>query len=437
MRWLLLLGLALQPVQWMVVSLPVLGDQNVSTVALLVLAGFAALRCSRSAFTRVLRLTWPFTVTMLAMLVLWVATDLFHFSGVRDAVVQAQQLVLFVAASAAVLVTLRDRRGLGVLRWAGVAANLVLVAAMSASMVVNEVDPREVFTATVSSGDPNVLQYQLFKVALVGFGYDAESLLSNVRHEMFAGVLLGALVASIATSLRPFRSRVCAGIVRASLGLSAVMVVVSLSRVMILCLLFWPLLSAWRSWQQQRFSAGQLVVAGGALVALAVSTGLGFTGILLTRFTSDTTSYDARGQLLEEALRNIEARPLVGGTSTVGASSHNIVLDSWLRMGVLGALLALALSLVLVLLLATMVARIGAEPPWMVPAAVALFMVVLRMFSAGLGGIPPVEWVALAVVAGAMAARAGLLTDRADAPGTDSVVTPSAAATHELASARR
>ena len=437
MRWLLLLGLALQPVQWMVVALPVLGDQNVSTVALLALAGFAALRCSRSAFTRVLRLTWPFTVTMLAMLVLWVATDLFHFSGARDAVVQAQQLVLFVAASAAVLVTLRDRRGLGVLRWTGVAANLVLVAAMSASMVVNKVDPREVFTATVSSGDPNVLQYQLFKVALVGFGYDAESLLSNVRHEMFAGVLLGALVASIATSLRPFRSRICAAIVRVSLGLSAVMVVVSLSRVMILCLLFWPLLSAWRSWQQQRFSAGQLVVAGGALVALAVSTGLGFTGILLTRFTSDTTSYDARGQLLEEALRNIEARPLVGGTSTVGASSHNIVLDSWLRMGVLGALLALALSLVLVLLLATMVARIGAEPPWMVPVAVALFMVVLRMFSAGLGGIPPVEWVALAVVAGAMAYRAGVLADRADAPGADSVVTPSAAPTHQPASARR
>jgi hypothetical protein len=61
------------------------------------------------------------------------------------------------------------------------------------------------------------------------------------------------------------------------------------------------------------------------------------------------------------------------------------------------------------------------EPPWMLPLVAILALPVVRLFTAGGGLIPPVQWIALGVVAGFLAYRAFLRETAADAPDTVSV----------------
>ena len=408
MRWLVLLGLVALPIQWVLVPLPVLGAQRLSIAAALIVSGVAVLRCPRSVFRSFLALTWPFAVGMGALTLVWMATDVLHATDTRVAFNHGVQLGIFVCFGTAVALCCRSPRALSVLRWAGLVCNVVLLAALSSSMLANGVDPLETIGTTVTTGDPAVLQTELFRNGLVGFGFAPEDLLSNVRHEIVAGVLVAALLAEVAVRMRPFRSRAAHALTHVSLVLSVVIIVLSLSRSVTIALLVWPLLALWRAWQRQRLAAGQVAAGVVAVIAVAVSVAVGFASLVVSKFADDTTSYDKRGGLIEDALRNLVDRPFLGGVDTAGASSHNFLLDSWLRSGLVGALLALAVTTVLVLLWCSIVLRLHEEPSWMVPVAVCLALALIRLFTAGGGALPPVEWVAMAVVGGVMTHRAHL-----------------------------
>jgi O-antigen ligase len=249
------------------------------------------------------------------------------------------------------------------------------------------------------------LQRELFRTAFTGFGYDEEAVRGNIRHEVFGGVLAAMYVAAWATRLRPLTSTAQRVVFNASFGLGVLLIIVSMSRSVMLAALAWPLLSFLRSVVTFRLSGRQVALAFGAVAAVLLAVFSGFASVLYVRFTQDTSSYEARDDLLQLAYSNIADNFWTGGVETAGASSHNFILDTWLRSGVFGAVAATAIVVVLVGLWASLIARIGVEPAWMVPVTAALALPIVRLVTAGGGLIPPIQWVLLGFVAGAMAYR--------------------------------
>jgi hypothetical protein len=213
-------------------------------------------------------------------------------------------------------------------------------------------------------------------------------------------VLTAALLSVAATAIHPIRSRAMVALYRTSIALSALLVIMSLSRAVIIALASWPLLALWRSLRSGRVSVRQLTIT---VVAVFAATGLALAGLLTVvwlRFTSDTTSYGARDELLNAALGTIGDNWLTGGVDTAGQSSHNLVLDSWLRAGVFAAAAALVVLLLLAGLWLMLARRLHLEPDWMLPVTAALSLPLIRAFTVGGGALPPAQWVCLGVVAG-------------------------------------
>ncbi len=105
-----------------------------------------------------------------------------------------------------------------------------------------------------------------------------------------------------------------------------------------------------------------------------------------------------------------------GGVSTRLASSHNFVIDTWLRAGIAASLAALAVAVLVCGLFIALAFTLPHEPPWMLPVVAMLALPVIRFFTAGGGLIPPVQWVALGVVAGFLSYRAYLRETPAPVP---------------------
>ncbi len=103
-----------------------------------------------------------------------------------------------------------------------------------------------------------------------------------------------------------------------------------------------------------------------------------------------------------------------GGVTTAGASSHNFVIDSWLRSGIFGGICALVVGFLVVGLLIRLAVNLHREPLWVLPTAALLSLPAVRMFTAGGGLIPPVSWIGLGVAAGLMAYRRQLIHARPD-----------------------
>src|SRR5262249_44352077 len=160
-------------------------------------------------------------------------------------------------------------------------------------------------------------------------------------------LLVSLLVASWAQLRVPFRRPSARLASNVAVLVGALLILVSLSRSIQLAALAWPAL------------AGLRVVLRGALTRRAlISTAvlsvllvfLALTGVLTVvgqRITQDNASYTARGAKLSDALDTIAAHPWTGGFYDDSISSHNFVLDAWLRGGVLMAgLMLVALLLV-------------------------------------------------------------------------------------------
>ena len=279
-------------------------------------------------------------------------------------------------------------------------------------MITNGVNPAAVFAKTIATGDPEVLQKELFTSAFTGFGFDEEAVRGNFRHEVFGAILVAMCVSAACAGIRPFSSRRPRILYRFSIGLAAALIIVSLSRSVMIAAAIWPLLALLRP-----MLAGRLTprVVGGALLGLAVTFALsviGLASVLWIRFTEDTGSYGARDRLYEEAYQNIGDAHVTGGVTTAGASSHNFIIDSWLRSGIFGGVCALVVGFIVVGLLIRLAVNLHREPSWVLPTAALLALPAVRMFTAGGGLIPPVSWIGLGVAAGLMAYRRQLILSR-------------------------
>ena len=140
----------------------------------------------------------------------------------------------------------------------------------------------------------------------------------------------------------------------------------------------------------------------------------GFGLVLYIRFTEDTTSYTARESLYSTAFSEIPSHFLTGGVDTLGASSHNYVLDSLLRAASRRDPRRSGVPVDP----ADLAGPARANAPctdWLVPVAAAFALPLVRLATSGGGLINPVEWVTLGFITGALAAYRILESRRAGA----------------------
>jgi len=406
MRWLFLLLMALLPLQWFVVG----AGLRLHMAAILLFGAVVVATHGTHLAVRVIRLAGPFIVANFALTVIWVFANRYHGFGVRQPAEQMLLLGAFVAVAVATLAVLREPGGRGVaaLRWSTWVCMVSLVSAMSWSMAVNGVNAAEVFARTIASGDPQVLQRELFRSAFGGFGLAEENVLGNIRHEVFGALLLALCVSSACRLMRPFATRRASAIYLLGQGLAVFLLLLSMSRSVILALAVWPLLGLLRQVLAGRMTprgtgAGLLLAGGVGLLAA-----IGVLQVLWIRFTQDTGSYEARDTLLQTAYANLGRSIATGGVSTESASSHIFVIDTWLRAGIVASLAALVVVVLVCGLFVALAFTLPHEPAWMLPVVAMLALPVVRFFTSGGGLIPPVQWIALGVVAGFLAYRAYL-----------------------------
>jgi hypothetical protein len=276
-------------------------------------------------------------------------------------------------------------------------------------MLGNGVNPVGVLQRTIAAADPELLQKELFRSSFVGYGYDSETVRGNIRHEVFGAVLLAMYVAAWAEGLAPGSPGWGRFIRRAGMVACAGLLLMSMSRAVLIAAAAWPLISVMRSVRTFSVTRRQMAVVYGALAGIGLLVVSGVGRVIWIRFTQDTTSYESRGGLYEQAFQGIRQNFWTGGFETAGESSHNFVVDAWLRGGVLVAIAAAGVLLLLFVNWATLLVRLPLEPLWMVPIAAAFALPIDRMLTAGGGLIPPVSWMALALVAGAFTYRRTLV----------------------------
>ena len=413
MKWPLLLLLAVLPLQWFVV----VGPLRLHIVAMLVFLAIVVLRLRGQAFLPVLRVAAPFVVANVALCVIWLGAAVYHGLGAQQPVQQLAYLAVFVAVGTLVHRGLSDDRWIGVLRWSALVAVTSLLVALSISMAVNGVNAAAVFGQTIASADPQILQQELFRSAFAGFGFNEDSVRGNFRHEVFGALVVAMTMSAACVGLRPFGSVPARRLYVVSMVLGTTLVVLSLSRSIMIAAAAWPLLAVLRGLLGTRITPRLL---GGALLAgtgVGVLAATGAMQVLWVRFTQDTGSYEARDGLYERAFENIGANALTGGVATAGESSHNFVLDTWLRTGVFGAVAAVTISVLLLGLLLSLAVNLHREPAWMLPVAAMLLLPLVRMFTAGGGLIPPVSWVGLGLAAGFIVHRRSILRAERESSG--------------------
>lgn len=406
MRWALLVLFATLPLQWFVVPGVPLGQGRLHLVVMMLFLALIVASHRLRAFRPTLRICLPFVAAALFLLVIWVATAFYHTRPLLPPVQDVVYLSVMLAVGTVVYrLAAAGPDAVRLLRWSALAASLVLGLGMSISMAVNGVNPVQVFATTIATGDPEVLQRELFRSAFVGFGLDEEDVSGNARHEIFGAILASLYVSSWAAHLQPPSERSGLLLYRASLCIGAGLLLVSMSRAVLIAALLWPLLGLFRLLVSGRMRPGHLALVAVSAVGLLAATAAGFVQVIWFRFTADTSSYEARNGLYDLAVENIRNSPLTGGAETAGASAHNFIVDSWQRSGILAAVAATVMVGLLLGLFFALAARIGEEPDWMVPVTAALALPLIRIFTAGGGLITPVSWIVLGFVAGVVAYR--------------------------------
>ena len=360
MKWAYLAVFCLLPLQWYYVATTPLGVGRLHQLAIL---GFAAVYFVTYKPRTVLPLRRELGVFLLAnivMLTAWTATELYHGELPTGPIQEFMYLAVYLAIGGYLLriAVYEDRGGVELMRWTALAASVTVLVALSFSMAKNGANPVQVFSQTVSSGDPEVFQKELFRTAFNGYGLDEATVRGNIRHEVFGAVLVAMYVSSWAVRFRPLVTRAQRTSYTASMVLSTILLVMSLSRSVMIAAFIWPMIILYRSARTLTLTGRQIVAAYAAIGGVALLAASGFGLVLYNRFTEDTTSYTARESLYSTAFSEIPSHFLTGGVDTLGASSHNYVLDALLRGGIFVAIPAAAVFLSVLLTWLVLLARL-------------------------------------------------------------------------------
>ncbi|CAN5200126.1 hypothetical protein BH18ACT4_BH18ACT4_00960 [soil metagenome] len=267
----------------------------------------------------------------------YTAPYLSRATGLRQVAYAAMSVVL-----AGVLANIAtSRRAQRILAWTGAATVGVVVVGLVTSLAAGGTNPLSVLREALAKGDPDIVSYQLLRVAFRS--EDLEEVGANLRHKVFIAVLLGTLLGlAFLPVIR--RGRRIARAVLVTMGAAGcALVVLSLSRSAIVCVVFALMLAPLRGLVSNRARTGQMVLAGlSALVAVALA--VSPVATLLTSRFGGTGSYEARlegagPKFLEEFL----GAALIGSKKLTQSSPHNFALDAWLSGGVIAFVCALVL----------------------------------------------------------------------------------------------
>lgn len=407
MRWLGLALFAILPLQWFALGSSPLGMVRLHMAAIFGFAAVVLLHYRMHSHVPVLRAARYFIIANLYLLAAWAVMDLYNGKLPTGPV----QHLLYLGACVAIATyffyaATRNSARVEALKWAALVVCVSVLVGFTVAMFVNGVNGLAVFGRTIAAADPQILQKEVFKSSFAGFGIDEDEVQGNLRHEIFGSVLFAMLVSTWAMRFGRPPTTVQRNAYAAAMLVGTVLLALSLSRSILIAALLWPLIIVLKSFASGRVSTGQ-VAALAAGVVLAV--GLwwsGFAGVLWNRFSEDTRGYDSRAGNYAGAFEVLPDYWLTGGFKTSGShvSTHNFILDSWLRGGIFVALPAAAVVLMVVILWLRQIARLPNGPPWLVPVAAALALPVVRLGTSGGGHIPPVEWVVLGFVLGVLSA---------------------------------
>lgn len=267
------------------------------------------------------------------------AMGLFHVQPYQSGSQLVRQ-ALYAAISvfvASLVPHLARGRVAGVLAWSGVAGVAVLLVGLSASVLVQGSNPLSLVGEALARRDPDVISYRLLRVAFRSQEEFAE-VGANLRHKVFAAVLLAVFLGLALLPLARARRRATRVVLLAGPAIGMGMVVLSLSRSTMLCLGATLLLVPIRMIARRRARPEQMavvLVAVGMVVAIAVSP----VGKLVSARFGSTDSYRSRVAAAGPGfLTKLEGSAFVGAEKTdVERSPHNLVLQAWLSGGVLAA----------------------------------------------------------------------------------------------------
>ena len=409
MQWTALALFALLPLQWFVVGSTPLGTTRLHQLAIL---GFGVIICFRyraRLYSPVLRTAAVFVIANVYLLSMWAVVDLFNGTKPYGAL----QALLYLGAFVAIA-TFISRAASGkepgvasALKWAAPVACTSVVLGFSLAMLVNGVNPASVLSKTIASADPELFQKEVFKSSFAGFGLDAERVQGNLRHEIFGSLLVSMLVSTWAMNFCGEVTTAQRRAYRIAMVTGTFLLALSLSRSILIAASVWPIIVFVRSLRLGQLSTRQIAIAFTAITAVGALILSGFGLVIWNRFTTDTTGYDSRAENYVGAVASLKDHWLTGGvqTSGVGDSSHNFIVDSWLRSGIFSAIPAAVVVVVLLVLWIALLSRLTVEPEWLVPVTVALALPLVRLGTSGGGLIPPIEWVALAFVFGVLCER--------------------------------
>ncbi|CAN5813696.1 hypothetical protein BH20ACT6_BH20ACT6_07260 [soil metagenome] len=406
MRWLVVLMFALLPLQWFVVAGTPLGQARLHQVAMLGLAMVIAVRLPLRNYVPVLRTGRVFIIANLYLVGVILAVATYRGDGVGSGARQLLYLLVFVALGGYFYraAASRDQRVLGSLRLVAAVTGISVLLGFTIAMLVNGVNPAGVFARSIAAADPEIFQKEVFKSSFAGFGYDEESARGNLRHEIFGSVLLSMLVSTWAMRVGSAPTRGVLLGYRATMMLGVALLTLSLSRSILIAAAVWPLLAVWRSLRRGELSPRQVGVLFGSLALAGVVLASGLGTVLVNRFFTDTTGYAARAENYWGAFAAIPDHWVVGGFATAGESSHNFVIDTLLRDGIFAAIPAAVIVVTMLIVFGWMSLRLPRLPAALVPVVAALALPLVRASTSGGGLIPPVEWVALGLVVGVLAA---------------------------------
>jgi hypothetical protein len=406
-KWACLAAFAALPLQWYVITTTPVGLVRLHQTAILAFAVVVFSRYRPRAARPVLQNTWPFLLANVLMLGIWMVMQVYNGMSPAAFIQEILYLGVFVAFG---VFAFRAAQGLEphaieLLRWTAAVAVFSVAVGLAYSMSRNGVNAAKIFTEAIKTGNPEIVQKQLFKSAFTGFGYDEATVKGNLRHEVFGGVLAAMYVSAWAQRCRPLFVQPQRMLFLLSMMLGTVFLIASLSRSVLLAAAVWPVISIYRSARTFTLSRRQVAVATFTAVLAVLAVISGFVLVVYNRFSSDTSSYQSRQGLYKQAFSDLPSHFFTGGVNTVGGSSHNFVLDALLRGGIFVAIPAAFVVLSIVVTWLALLARLHVEPDWMVPIAAAFVLPIVRMVTSGGGLINPVEWVVLGFVAGVLASR--------------------------------
>lgn len=390
----LIFAVVMLPLQWFTVVETPLGTFRLHQVGLVLLAVVVCALVRPSVYLRRLAAIWWLVALYGVGLVILLAATIAHGDALS---VPVQQLVYLVGTcSGVVALSLLIRyEQVYRLRWCGALSVTVLVAGLALGLSHNHVQVLKVLTKAITTGSSDVIGYELYRPAFAGFGINLADATSQLRHEVFAGMLIGLAVGSFAMSYQPDRAgKAVRRLHSVALVVGMILLAASLSRAVTLAALVWPAYILVRAISRARLDVGSLaaVVVGPLLVVLLVGTGA--AGVLIDRLR-DPQSSQARGVLLEGALSRLDNAAYWGGQYDDRISSHNFVIDAWLRGGMVLAVLMAMIMLGTWLTLGRLFWASARLPAWSAPVAMMLALPSVRMLTIGAGLLTPPEWVGL------------------------------------------